>query len=195
MQNCSDYHDLKLLGTSFSRRRPPPPGSALPIISSISSSATSSSASPQSIPISSHHTDTHTSPVTLAAPRPETERLANEYVDTPFRTPKTFSRVQHGVHTAHPTHANTHQLSSIRHSDRHQNATGDKISTVHHTLHGATGDHISTAHSVIGRTPISLATSAATSTDGKCHTKSQSSHNGKIECIEHIKRLYDMNEH
>lgn len=87
---------VPLTSASFSRRRPPPPGSALPIISSLTSSTLSNQSN------NSQQLDTQVSPVTLAAPRPETERLANEYVDTPFRTPKLVSRLQHaGVHTTH----------------------------------------------------------------------------------------------
>lgn len=85
---------VPLTSSSFSRRRPPPPGSTLPIISSLTSSTLTQSSNSQQL-------ETQTSPVTLAAPRPETERLANEYVDTPFRTPK-LSRLQHaGVHSTH----------------------------------------------------------------------------------------------
>lgn len=89
---------VPLTSSSFSRRRPPPPGSSLPIISSLTSSTLSS----QSNNSQQLDSTTQISPVTLAAPRPETERLANEYVDTPFRTPKLASRLQHApVHSTH----------------------------------------------------------------------------------------------
>lgn len=72
---------------SFSRRRPPITGITLPSLSTISSQNFETQ-------------QPTTSPVTLAAPRPETERLANEYVDTPFRAPQTALRhsIIHGTH-------------------------------------------------------------------------------------------------
>lgn len=65
--------------TTFSRRRPPPPLALQQQIPSLSSNIHNLLEPP-------------VSPVTLAAPRPDSERLANEYVDTPFRSPHPASR-------------------------------------------------------------------------------------------------------
>lgn len=189
---------LELLkGTSFSRRRPPPPGSALPVISSISSSTLSPQLN------NSHHSETQISPVTLAAPRPETERLTNEYVDTPFRTPKLTSRVLNGVHSTNST-VTTHltQNTIHRNADGTSNS-GDKVTTTNPsnattTTATSTITDSSVAHSVIGtrngdsknseRRPDKSRMEtrfaiAATSTDGKCQQKTSkllSTNNGKF---------------
>lgn len=85
---------------SFSRRRPPPPGTVLPLINTAAATTSLSSTIINATNTTIQHFDTQTtSPVTLAAPRPETERLANEYVDTPFRTPQLASRLHHGSNT------------------------------------------------------------------------------------------------
>ncbi|XP_058464635.1 protein sprouty [Malaya genurostris] len=62
--------------STFSRRRPPAalPSISIPSILGPSIDTTASNTT----------TTSATSPVTLAAPRPENERLTNEYVDTPF---------------------------------------------------------------------------------------------------------------
>lgn len=98
--------------SSFSRRRPPPPATTIqiPTIASLSSNLHSLIEAP-------------ISPVTLAEPRPENERLANEYVDTPFRTPNLVSRIHHhhGIGTGNmSTHQTTTavQLSSTTASSK-----------------------------------------------------------------------------
>lgn len=74
---------VSLQSSTSSRRRPPPPLTfQIPTLQLLSSSLNSIDESPLS-------------PVTLAEPRPEKERLANEYVDTPFRTPNVVSRIHH----------------------------------------------------------------------------------------------------
>lgn len=95
---------------SFSRRRPPiavvnfQPTSTIHQIPSLSSNI-------QSI-------ESPVSPVTLAAPRPDNERLTNEYVDTPFKS-TTSQLQQHSPATVrtneslHPNHHNYHQSTSF----------------------------------------------------------------------------------
>lgn len=89
--NNSSSHSLVQPASTFSRRRPP---AALPSISipSILGPSLETSLPPA------------TSPVTLAAPRPENERLTNEYVDTPFsRLSPTSNRLRpHAGSTAAP---------------------------------------------------------------------------------------------
>lgn len=63
---------------TFARRRPP---AALPSITVPSILTSAASVDPTALNTT---TASATSPVTLAAPRPENERLTNEYVDTPF---------------------------------------------------------------------------------------------------------------
>lgn len=84
--------------STFSRRRPP---AALPTISipSILSPSIETNASNTT-------TASASSPVTLAAPRPENERLTNEYVDTPFSRLSPAAnrqRSQHAVGSATTT--------------------------------------------------------------------------------------------
>lgn len=102
---------------SFSRRRPPPPGTALPV--TIPAATTPLTAASNA---NSQHFDIQApSPVTLAAPRPETERLANEYVDTPFRTPQLATRLQHGSSTTTAALSQLQQpFSSLSHGGDHQ---------------------------------------------------------------------------
>lgn len=105
--------------TSFSRRRPPTSVISIPTISSVSSNLQNFDASP-------------ISPVTLAAPRPENERLGNEYVDTPFRTPNQVSRLQQdgGQHLEHPHGTPNSALTAGSHHHNHHH------SHHHHQPHG-----------------------------------------------------------
>lgn len=79
--------------STFSRRRPPAavPSISIPSILNPSLDTTASNTT----------TTSASSPVTLAAPRPENERLTNEYVDTPFSRLSPASNrhriLQHGV--------------------------------------------------------------------------------------------------
>lgn len=88
---------------SFTRRRPPPPtpsstSSAVPLLTI---SGNSSNANNNNNFFNHFHNTepVPTSPVTLAQPRPESERLANEYVDTPLRTAQ---QLQSATRTQHP---------------------------------------------------------------------------------------------
>lgn len=91
---------VPLTSSSFARRRPPPPGTAIPTISS---------QTPSPI-VHSPESAAALSPVTLAVPRPETERLGNEYVDTPFRTPKLGLRHPAGLRSAHTNAAHSNSI-------------------------------------------------------------------------------------
>ncbi|XP_053683456.1 protein sprouty [Sabethes cyaneus] len=92
--------------STFSRQRPP---AALPSIS------IPSILNP-SIDTTGSNTASATSPVTLAAPRPENERLTNEYVDTPFSrlSPATNHQrqQQHAVGSTTPTRTATSPVLS-----------------------------------------------------------------------------------
>lgn len=147
---------------SFSRRRPPPPGTALPIItaSTLNVIATSNVTSQQQQQQQQFDTQTP-SPVTLAAPRPETERLANEYVDTPFRTPQLATRLQHGANTSVPMPSSAigggQQNSSIVPILSHAMSIGDTGCTHHKSTIPFVGQSISTA-------PIALTAHGTTRT-------------------------------
>lgn len=99
---------------SFTRRRPLPPllgtnnNNSNTLLPSISSNLV-------------HGAESPVSPVTLAAPRPESERLANEYVDTPLRSHHHLApRAQHPAgHT--PGQVTTpHALLLIQQNERRQ---------------------------------------------------------------------------
>ncbi|XP_037933236.1 protein sprouty [Teleopsis dalmanni] len=91
---------------SFTRRRPPPPtpGAAVPLLSLTGNSSGGSNSSSTNLNsfLSHFHSNAEpTSPVTLAQPRPESERLTNEYVDTPLRTAQQL-QLQHATRIQHP---------------------------------------------------------------------------------------------
>lgn len=110
------------------RRRPLPPIINLPLLPSISSNI--------------HSAESPVSPVTLAAPRPESERLANEYVDTPFRTTQQLhnaSRHQHPAgQTIHGQTTTQHNLLQFQSQRQHQH-----ISSNNHQSSGTTASLIS----------------------------------------------------
>lgn len=132
--------------SSFARRRPPPPGIAIPTISSQT----------QNTLVHNLETSASISPVTLALPRPETERLGNEYVDTPFRTPKLGHRNPIGLHLGHTnaSHTHTHVASTATNSAF---ATG--TTTAH--AHSATIPKPSVPHATTTTTTTAAAAAAA----------------------------------
>lgn len=164
--------------TRSQRRRPPPPGSAIQITSlssSILEPHTQPIASLQSIQqqlssnIQQSTQSNQISPVTLTAPRPETERLSNEYVDTPFRSTPITSRLQYGSPiNEFCTIAPVHQSFNI-HSDRlaDNGIATEKTSTIPTATTRIR--HHSDIHSRIQTTPIISSTQQLT--DGKCHKK------------------------
>lgn len=142
------------LSSSFSRRRPPPPSTILipipltpttiqPIINNnlLTPTTTATATTTTTTPVglgNFQNIGSPNSPVTLASPRPETERLANEYVDTPLQrqnpnTPHNNNNNQHGflhtgqrhilqqIHQQHSTTAN-HLLQSSHLSSTTPNA-------------------------------------------------------------------------
>lgn len=169
--------------TRSQRRRPPPPGSAIQITSlssSISEPQTQPIASLQSLQQQSSNIQQSTqsnqiSPVTLTAPRPETERLSNEYVDTPFRSTPITSRLQYGSSQINEfcTIAPVHQSFNI-HSDGladNGTATDKSLTTSSSTIPTAIAriQHHSDIHSRVQTTPIISSTQQLA--DGKCHQK------------------------
>lgn len=96
---------------TFTRRRQPPspPGSAVPLLTITGNSGSNSN-------FLNHFQSTGPapiSPVTLAQPRPESERLGNEYVDTPLRTAQQLqnaTRIQHPAGQHDNGQTTTHHL-------------------------------------------------------------------------------------
>ncbi|EDW69177.1 protein sprouty [Drosophila virilis] len=155
--------------SSFTRRRPPPP-LLTPVGSSNSNNNFLShfqSAEPVSALLSTGQPPA--SPVTLAQPRPESERLTNEYVDTPL---------QHATRSQHPAgqqdngQTTTHHLLLLpqrQHQQVHHQAPGGAI----HAQHAH--HHINRLATVATSTSASTATAAATATgidgtDGLLHS-------------------------
>uniref|UniRef100_A0A1I8PIT8 Protein sprouty n=1 Tax=Stomoxys calcitrans TaxID=35570 RepID=A0A1I8PIT8_STOCA len=103
------------VANSFTRRRPPPStptlGAAVPLLTISGSSSSNNNNSflnhfhnPELVPSST---------VTLAQPRPESERLGNEYVDTPLRTAQQLqnaTRIQHPAGEHDNGQTTTHHL-------------------------------------------------------------------------------------
>ncbi|XP_030572463.1 protein sprouty [Drosophila novamexicana] len=149
--------------SSFTRRRPPPP-LLTPVGSSSNSSSNSNnnflshfqSAEPVSGLLSTGQPPA--SPVTLAQPRPESERLTNEYVDTPL---------QHATRSQHPAgqqdngQTTTHHLLLLpqrQHQQLHHQAPGGAI----HAQHAH--HHINRLATVATSTSASASAAAATAT-------------------------------
>ncbi|XP_061389185.1 protein sprouty [Musca vetustissima] len=133
-----------IAANSFTRRRPPPPPTPVATSPVLGNSA----AVPLLTAISGNHhhlnnnflNHFHTteqvssSTVTLAQPRPESERLGNEYVDTPLRTAQQLqnaTRIQHPAGEHDNGQTTTHHLlllpqRELRQQQQHQ---------VHHHHH------------------------------------------------------------
>ncbi|EDV96176.1 GH15359 [Drosophila grimshawi] len=173
--------------SSFTRRRPPPP--LLTINSSSSSSSNNSSnsnnissnnnnnflshfqsAEPAASLLSTSLGQPPASPVTLAQPRPESERLTNEYVDTPL---------QHATRSQHPAgqqdngQTTTHHLLLL--PQRHQQQQQQQQHQQHHHHHQtATTPHHRLATSTATPTSATSAT-GIDGTDGLLHSHLQHS--------------------
>ncbi|XP_055378552.1 protein sprouty [Condylostylus longicornis] len=85
---------------SFTRRRPQTPVIGLQILPPPTTPLLSSSNLILHSNINNNESSS-ISPVTLAAPRPENERLSNEYVDTPLRS-ATTANLHHATRIQHP---------------------------------------------------------------------------------------------
>lgn len=128
---------------SFTRRRPAPPtpggaSSAVPLLT-ISGNSNNNNFlnhfhSAEPVP---------TSPVTLAQPRPESERLANEYVDTPLRTAQQLqnaTRMQHPAGQHDNGQTTTHHLLLLPQRELRQQQQQQSQSHQHlHRLAGTAG--------------------------------------------------------
>ncbi|XP_055846559.1 protein sprouty [Episyrphus balteatus] len=156
---------------SFTRRRPPPPP-----LAAVTSSAPPSSSSPilpllgaslnlnllnNNININSIE-PVPVSPVTLAAPRPESERLTNEYVDTPFRTAQQLQQASRNQHPAgqhiHGQTTTQHNLLLLQQSQRQQQQHNQQQQQQHHSSHHqSSGSH----SNVVGTCVVSAATAAS----------------------------------
>ncbi|XP_038114777.1 protein sprouty [Culex quinquefasciatus] len=146
--NNSSSHSLVQPASTFSRRRPP---AALPSLSVAVSSSNSNILGPPSLETSLP--PAATSPVTLAAPRPENERLTNEYVDTPFsnsrlsppssnRVPRSAATPGSAVAAPQGEDPTSRQLSSVSPhspSSNSSSTTGKPIGStaMPTTLHGS----------------------------------------------------------
>lgn len=91
--------------------------------------------------------ETPVSPVTLAAPRPNNERLVNEYVDTPLRlTHSSLSRTQ--SHHLHEVSTASGTVPAIHINIHHQNNHPHHLH-LHQTSIGSTNKTSSTTHQQI----------------------------------------------
>uniref|UniRef100_T1GIB1 Protein sprouty n=1 Tax=Megaselia scalaris TaxID=36166 RepID=T1GIB1_MEGSC len=175
------------ISSSFSRRRPPPPSPLLnpipltpttiqPIINNNLLTSPSATAATTTTPFqNSTSIGTPNSPVTLASPRPETERLANEYVDTPLQ--------RQNPNTPHNNN-NINNHGFLQGGQRHN------LQHVHQQLHSTTANHLShlsstTAnHGTAASTASSNIAAAATGTpasspfsdDGDCESNTELIH-------------------
>ncbi|KAM7358034.1 sprouty signaling antagonist isoform 1-T2 [Cochliomyia hominivorax] len=134
---------------SFTRRRPPPPptsgsgaGSAVPLLT-ISGNSNSSNNNNNNFLNHFHSAEpVPISPVTLAQPRPESERLANEYVDTPLRTAQQLqnaTRMQHPAGQHDNGQTTTHHLLLLPQRELRQQQQQQQQSQNHQHLHRLAG--------------------------------------------------------
>ncbi|XP_005184669.2 protein sprouty [Musca domestica] len=170
-----------IAANSFTRRRPPPtPTAASPVLGN-------SAAVPLLTAISGSHHQHHSnnnflnhfhttepvplSTVTLAQPRPESERLGNEYVDTPLRTAQQLqnaTRIQHPAGEHDNGQTTTHHLlllpqRELRQQQQHQ----QQQHQVHHHHHQQTQRHAtSAAGSATSALPLGI-----DGTDGILHSQ------------------------
>lgn len=166
---------------SFTRRRPPPPtpgsvvaGSAVPLLTISGNSSSSNNNnnflnhfhSTEPVPIS---------PVTLAQPRPESERLANEYVDTPLRTAQQLqnaTRMQHPAGQHDNGQTTTHHLLLLPQRELRQQQQQH-----HQQQQSQNHQHL---HRFAGTAGSANATMGSDGTDGLLHSQQQSHlHNPK----------------
>ncbi|XP_021698821.1 protein sprouty [Aedes aegypti] len=145
-------NNLAQPASTFSRRRPPAalPTNSTPSILNPSIETTASTTT----------TTSASSPVTLAAPRPENERLTNEYVDTPFSRLSPASnrqRGQHAIGSAATTGSATTPMPSVASSiDRHHQLsvsqpTNNRLHSPS-TIHSSNSTTVSTIGKPIGST-------------------------------------------
>lgn len=148
---------------SFTRRRPPPPPltslaqpiqqslSSSPILPLIGASLNLNLLNNNNLNINSIE-PVPVSPVTLAAPRPESERLTNEYVDTPFRTAQQLQQASRNQHPAgqhiHGQTTTQHNLLLLQQSQRQQQQQNQQQH--HSSHHQSSGSH----SNVIGGTCV-----------------------------------------
>lgn len=168
---------------SFTRRRPPPPPltavtTAPPLLTSSSSSPilpligaslnlnllnNNNISSIEPVPVS---------PVTLAAPRPESERLTNEYVDTPFRTAQQLLQASRNQHPAgqhiHGQTTTQHNLLLLQQSQRQQQQQQHQHQQQHHSSHHQSNG----SHSNVGGGSNCIDSAATTATS--IHSNSRS---------------------
>uniref|UniRef100_A0A1A9WG04 Protein sprouty n=1 Tax=Glossina brevipalpis TaxID=37001 RepID=A0A1A9WG04_9MUSC len=139
---------LAALSSSFTRRRPPPllvpETTTVPLLTITGNSSSNSNF------LSHFHSvePVPTSPVTLAQPRPESERLANEYVDTPLRTAQqlqTASRTQHPAGEHNNGQTTTHHLLLLpqrelrQQQQQHQHQHSNRLAETAGSVNVSTG--------------------------------------------------------
>ncbi|XP_075164637.1 sprouty signaling antagonist [Haematobia irritans] len=106
------------VANSFTRRRPPPatPAAAVPLLTISGNHANNNNNNNNNNSFLNHFHNpelVQASTVTLAQPRPESERLGNEYVDTPLRTAQQLqnaTRIQHPAGEHDNGQTTTHHL-------------------------------------------------------------------------------------
>ncbi|XP_055913849.1 protein sprouty [Eupeodes corollae] len=154
---------------SFTRRRPPPPPlAALTLTAPSSSPILPLLGASLNLNLLNNNININSiepvpvSPVTLAAPRPESERLTNEYVDTPFRTAQQLQQASRNQHPAgqhiHGQTTTQHNLLLLQQSQRQQQQHNQQQQQQHHSSHHqSSGSH----SNVVGTCVVSAATAAS----------------------------------
>ncbi|XP_055620629.1 protein sprouty [Toxorhynchites rutilus septentrionalis] len=160
--------------STFSRRRPPAALPSLSIPSILGPSLDTTASNPT--------TTSATSPVTLAAPRPENERLTNEYVDTPFsRLSPVSNRQRHPQHAIEPAPApgsTTTPTVTSGISEQSQRQLSSSVSAASNRLHSV-GTNSSGSHGPAGSIHGKPIGSTATTTT--LHGSSRNFNNNTIE--------------
>lgn len=177
------------LSSSFSRRRPPPPSPLLhpipltpttiqPIINNNLLGGpwdTAGATTPVSLG-NFQNTGPPNSPVTLASPRPETERLANEYVDTPLQ--------RQNPNTPHNNNNNNNQHGFLHTGQRH-------ILQQIHQQHSTTANHLLQSSHLSSTTPN--AQPAASTTTATTTTPANPTFTDDVDCESNTELIHSNN--
>ncbi|KAL5292334.1 SPRY2 family protein [Megaselia abdita] len=180
------------LSSSFSRRRPPPPSPILTPIpltpTTIQPIINNNLLTPTSFTATATGTGTTTpvglgnfqnigspnSPVTLASPRPETERLANEYVDTPLQR-----------QNQNTPHNNNNQHGFLQTGQRHI------LQQIHHQ-HSTTANHLLQS-SHLSSTTSNAQTTTAAATASPNTTTTQTPFTDDVDCESNTELIHSNN--
>ncbi|XP_073842278.1 sprouty signaling antagonist [Musca autumnalis] len=177
-----------IAANSFTRRRPPPPpvavspvlgnSAAVPLLTAISGNQQHHHHNNNNNFLNHFHTTEQvpSSTVTLAQPRPESERLGNEYVDTPLRTAQQLqnaTRIQHPAGEHDNGQTTTHHLLLLPQRELRQQQQQHQVHHLHH--HQQTQRHAtSAAGSATSALPLGI-----DGTDGILHSQHHQPHLSK----------------